>query len=92
MYQFNALIYSIIVIHFQLDRFYFFMFIKVCNYYKKNNYIHHEIDFIEIVKIFKLDFIFSYYVAQQYKSIKNYNWIFVQCFLIIVKTIKFNFQ
>ena len=67
------------------------MFIKTCNYYKKNNYIHHETNFIKIVKIFKLDSIFSYHVVQQHKLIKNYSQIFIQCFLIIVKMVKFNF-
>ena len=68
------------------------MFIKTCNYHKRNNYIYYETDFIKIVKIFKLNFIFGYHVAQQCKLIKNYGQIFVQCFLIIVKMVKFNFQ
>ena len=76
----------------KLDKFCFFIFIKTYNYYKKSNYIHHETGFIEIVEIFKLDFIFGYHVAQQCKLIKNHSWIFVQCFLIIVKTVEFNFQ
>ena len=40
------------------------MFIQMHNYYKKNNYIYHKIDFIEIIKICILYFIFNYYVMQ----------------------------
>ena len=53
------------------------MSIRMCNYYKRNNYIYHETNFIEIVEIFKLDSILGHHVAQQCKLIKNYNWIFV---------------
>ena len=49
----------------------------MCNYYKKNDYIYYETNFIKIVEIFKLDSIFSYHVTQQCKSIKNYSRIFV---------------
>ena len=76
----------------RLDKFCFFMSIRVCNYHKRNDYTHHEAGFIEIVKIFRLDSILGYHVAQQHKPTKNHGRIFVQCFLIIVKMVEFSLQ
>ena len=48
----------------KLYKFSFFIFVWAYNDHRNSNYIHYKADFIKIIKIFNLNSIFIYYVAQ----------------------------
>ena len=48
----------------RLYSFSFFMLFWMCNDKKSDNYIYYKADFIKIIEIFKLYFIFLYYIVQ----------------------------
>ena len=58
--------YLIIIFYFRLlgyiNLVFLYLFKRVI--IKKNDYIYYEAGFVEIIKIFNLDFIFGYYITQ----------------------------